>query len=276
MYEPFKQHNESLLYGKWQEKYPNICIGFTTRIGGTSKAPYHSLNLGLHVADNKEDVITNRKQLAKELTFPIENWVIGEQVHGTKIIKIDHSHMGKGTLSHGSAIKDVDGLITNSKGILCTAFFADCVPLYFYDPVTEYIGIAHAGWKGTVHRIAEKMVIELKKLGVEMANLLALIGPSISKYYYEVDDRVIRMIRKEDLEKTTSSVGENRFQLDLRQLNAEILLQSGVLRHNIDITNYCTFRDKDLFFSHRRDQGKTGRMLGFIGMKKENSKGRST
>lgn len=267
MTEIFKRCDETYLCGNWQEKYPNLLIGFTTRYGGYSQIPYGTLNMGLHVGDKKENVVSNRKKLANKISFPLKNWVLGEQVHGTKIKVVNQEDSGKGTTRLEDAIKDVDGLITNKKGVLCCAFFADCVPLYFYDPVTKYIGLAHAGWKGTVNRMAEKMVEEFIQIGADPKNISVIIGPSISKQYYEVDERVIRKISSEHIEKTVDRAGENRFFLDLKQLNAEILLQSGILRHNIDITNYCTFRDKDLFFSYRRDRGKTGRMLAFIGIK---------
>lgn len=268
MNEPFLQSHEThFTNAKWQELNSSLSIGFTTRNGGVSDPPFHTMNLGLHVADDKEAVIANRKRLAKDLSFPINSWTVAEQVHGITVKRITSVDKGKGTLSHESSIKGVDGLITNEKGILCTAFFADCVPLYFFDPVTEYIGIAHAGWKGTVHGIAKEMVNEFKSAGVNEADLLVMIGPSISKQFYEVDEKVVRLINQHDREKTVVPVGNNRFLLDLKKLNTEILLQSGILRHNIDITNYCTFRDENLFFSHRRDQGKSGRMLGFIGFK---------
>ncbi|RDW17916.1 peptidoglycan editing factor PgeF [Oceanobacillus chungangensis] len=266
MAEPFKQSNESYLHiENWQKHNPNLRAGFTTRNGGVSVAPFHSFNCGLHVNDRTETVIENRTLLASALNIPLENWVSGEQVHGTNVQIIVDSDKGRGATSYDSAIKGIDGLITNKKGILCTAFFADCVPLYFYDPVTEYIGIAHAGWKGTVNRIQEQMVQALTEVGVDAKNLLVAIGPSISQSEYEVDNRVITAISKEERQKTVIPLDNERYLLDLKQLNVEILLQSGVLRHNIEVTNYCTHQDETLFFSHRRDNGKTGRMLGFLG-----------
>jgi len=266
VYEAFKEKESTYLHiEKWQQLHPNLVAGFTTKNGGVSKSPFDTFNLGLHVPDNHEDVVTNRKKLAGQLMISLENWVSGEQVHDTMVKNITEIDKGKGAVSYESSIAGTDGLITNRKGILCTAFFADCVPLYFFDPVTGYIGIAHAGWKGTVGRIAEKMVKSFKEYGVLPENLLVVIGPSISMENYEVDNRVVNLICDKDRSKTVIKLGNNRFLVDLKQLNVEILLQTGVLRHNIDVTKYCTYRDKDLFFSHRRDHGKTGRMLGFLG-----------
>jgi hypothetical protein len=266
MNEPFIRKTERMLFiKKWQDKIPGLIAGFTTRNGGVSEAPFDSLNIGLHVNDEKQHVLTNRKLFVKDLSFSMNDWVSGEQVHQTKIKKLGEADKGSGAASNADSIPNTDGLITNKKGILCTAYFADCVPLFFLDPVTEYIGIAHAGWKGTVNGMASKMAAAFKENGVLAENLHVIIGPCISSAYYEVDNHVVRHIMPKYRENCVTPRGNNQFLLDLKQLNVDILLQAGVLRNNIDITNYCTYRDEQLFFSHRRDEGKTGRMAGFIG-----------
>ncbi|WP_237706216.1 peptidoglycan editing factor PgeF [Ornithinibacillus scapharcae] len=262
------RHNDDvklLFIDKWMEIEPSLRVGFTTKNGGVSRGDFSTNNLGLHVSDNPQDVLTNRNVLSSHLTIPLEKWIAGEQVHKNSVQIVDFKDAGKGSTSVDSALKEIDGLITNSKGILCTAFFADCVPLYFFDPVTGYIGIAHAGWKGTVGKIAEEMVRNFKELGSKLDDLFVAIGPCISKDNYEVDEYVKDQIQEEYRTQVLTPLGNKHYLLDLKQLNVEILVQSGVFRSNIDITNYCTFRDKELFFSHRRDNGKTGRMLGFIG-----------
>lgn len=264
--EPFYQENESfLMLNNWKDIQPSLQIGFTTRQGGVSKYPFEAFNLGLHVPDNEQDVINNRRLLASKIGIPMENWVSGEQIHGTTIEIIDNTVKGKGAFSYKESLSSVDGLITNKKGILCTAFFADCVPLFFFDPDSGYIGIAHAGWKGTVNGIGEKMIKKLKEVGANLETLRVAIGPCISKDAYEVDAHVIENLTINQKTNTTEEQINNHYLLDLKKLNVEILLQNGVIRHNIEITNYCTFRDKEMFFSHRRDHGRTGRMLGFIG-----------
>lgn len=266
MSDAFHQNNAfNLEISKWQEINPQLRAGFTTRNGGVSHSPYTSWNFGFHVGDEKEHVIKNRELLAEKLSLPLENWVSGEQTHQTTIQIVDDQDKGKGAKTNQTAIAKTDGLITNQKEILCTAFFADCVPIYFFDPVSEYIGIAHAGWNGTVNRIAEKMVLKFESIGVDTQSLLVAIGPCISQGKYEVDEHVISHIEGNERQNTIISKENNRYLLSLKQLNTDILLHSGVLRNNIDVTAYCTFRDQHLFFSHRRDNGKTGRMLGFIG-----------
>lgn len=264
--EPFHHNNDSFLaLTDWKNIQPSLQVGFTTRYGGISKPPFKSFNLGLHIPDNEQDVIHNRKLLAKKINIPMGNWVSGEQIHGTKIKVINDADKGKGAFAYHESLSDIDGLITNQKGVLCTAFYADCVPLFFFDPESGYIGIAHAGWKGTVNGISAKMIEAFKAAEVNLETLKVAIGPCISKDAYEVDDHVIKNLTMEQKRNTAQKQGENHYLLDLKKLNTEILLQSGVLRHNIEVTNYCTFRDEEMFFSHRRDHGKTGRMLGFIG-----------
>lgn len=265
-YEPFVHNNETFLtIEKWQELDPTLKVGFSTRQGGISQGAFNSLNLGLHVSDKKAKVLNNREILAKNLSIPLNYWVSGAQVHGAQIKVVNQNQRGQGSIDISSSIPKVDGLITKDRNVLCTAFFADCVPLYFFDPQLGYIGIAHAGWRGTALGIAEVMVNKFRDLGVRVENLLVAIGPAISQTKYEVDRVVIEQIPQKYLNITNCLQQDNRFLLDLQQLNSEILLQSGILRHNISRTNYCTYSADDLFFSYRRDKGKTGRMLGFIG-----------
>ncbi|HEX6594852.1 MAG TPA: peptidoglycan editing factor PgeF [Bacillota bacterium] len=268
MQEIFVRQNKNSCYlhiEKWHRLDSRLRVGFTMRLGGVSEPPYDTFNLGFNVTDDDEHVVANRKRLAEKLSIPLQHWVGGEQVHGNHVCIIHQGDRNRGAHNYRTSIEGVDGLITNELGILCTAFFADCVPLFFYDPTTGYIGIAHAGWKGTVRRIAEKMVQTFSSQGVDPAHLLVTIGPSISQEKYEVDDNVMQHIDENLQKKTGIQRGHHRYLLDLKQLNVEILLQCGVIRHNIEVTNYCTYTDDNLFFSHRRDHGKTGRMLGFIG-----------
>ncbi|MBM7571746.1 peptidoglycan editing factor PgeF [Aquibacillus albus] len=268
--EPFLLNNHStLLIEDWKKDAPTLVAGITTRDGGVSKGSFASLNLGFHVPDTPEHVLENRESLAEFLKIPLRNWVMGEQTHQTKVVVVSHADAGKGAFEHRSTLNGVDGIITSERGLLCTAMFADCVPLYFFDPITGWIGIAHAGWRGTVNKMAKEMVDSLVNQGVDVQSLRVTIGPCISQFNYEVDDKVVDHIPNNWKEKVVKRTKTGRFLLDLRKLNQEILLDSGVLGENIKVTNFCTFQD-DKFFSHRRDNGMTGRMLGFIGFQTTN------
>ncbi|WP_246569573.1 peptidoglycan editing factor PgeF [Lentibacillus saliphilus] len=260
-----KQRSHFLELNQWQQIAPSLRAGFTTRYGGYGEAPYDTFNLGFHVGDDRSTVIKNRSLLADKIMMPLDNWVVGEQVHGNEIAYVNASDKGKGAFSLETAKTGVDGLMTDTRGILCAAFFADCVPLFFFDPKTSRVGIAHAGWKGTVNEIAGKMVERFSRTGSNVNDLRVTIGPAISQDVYEVDDRVIQHIPSDFIIKTVKQTKDGHGMLDLKQLNMEILLKYGVLRHNVDIIQHCTFQEDHLFFSHRRTGGQTGRMLGYIG-----------
>ncbi|QTN01446.1 peptidoglycan editing factor PgeF [Sediminibacillus dalangtanensis] len=267
MKDPFQLSEESVLsIGGWHGLAPGLKAGFTTRQGGGSLPPYDTFNLGLHVKDDPDTVIANRQKLADITGFPLKDWVAAQQVHGTDIAVVSETDKGKGSKTQTDAILNVDGLITNQTGILCTAFFADCVPLYFFDPATRWIGIAHAGWRGTVNGMAEKMVSVLKEYDVQPETLLAAIGPSINVEAYQVDDKVIKLVPN-GLEDEVVHRGETGTFLDLQRLNELLLQRAGLPPENINRSKLCTFKENELFFSHRREEGKTGRMLGFIGWK---------
>ena len=265
--EPFKLKTEQFLEQKnWRDSTPDLIVGFTTKNGGVSKGCYSNLNCGLHVQDVKADVLENREILADIIEFPLDHWVSGEQVHDVKIHEVKAADRGKGARFSESALSGIDGMLTKEKGVLLTAFFADCIPLYFFDPQEKVVGIAHAGWKGTVKGIGKEMVSRFEENGSHLGDIRVTIGPGICQTFYEVDEFVVSHIDPKFHEKVLIPQENDRYLLDLKGLNREILLQYGILRHNIDMTDYCTYRDEELFFSHRRDQGKTGRMLGFIGM----------
>lgn len=178
----YTQENEQTIsFHQWKEFNPRLKIGFTTRNGGFSNKPYDSLNMGFHVEDDIQTVRHNREQLAELVKFPLHSWVCGEQIHSNYISIVSASHKGKGATDLESAIKGVDGLITRERGILITAFFADCVPLYFFDPKTSLIGIAHAGWKGTVAHIGPEMVEQMIAIGSSIENIHVILGPAISQ-----------------------------------------------------------------------------------------------
>ncbi|MFD1336030.1 peptidoglycan editing factor PgeF [Oceanobacillus iheyensis] len=251
---------------EWEREHPGLMVGFTTKNGGTSIDEYSSLNMGFHVNDREKNVLQNRKILSEQLHVDLSNWVVGEQVHDTKVALIQATDVGSGSHSNNTSLSGVDGLIIPPDvNALAVSLYADCVPLYFFDPVTKFVGIAHAGWKGTVGRIASEMVQSFVDEGSEKKNIKVIVGPSISREHYQVDNNVIKHLTDNEMQICTNQVSDNQYLLDLKELNREILLQSGVFRHNIEVTKYCTFRDETLFFSHRRDKGITGRMLGFIG-----------
>nr|WP_295971558.1 peptidoglycan editing factor PgeF [uncultured Bacillus sp.] len=272
--EPFVlQEKEYFVLADWVQKYPNLKAGFTSKNGGQSKGDFAALNLGFHVHDVFEDVRQNRQILANKLSFPIENWIGAQQTHDVNIQKVSKSDCGKGAGEYDTAFQETDGFFTFEKNIFLTLCFADCVPIFFFHPESGAIGLAHAGWKGTVHGIAEEMIRTFHTEGIEAKDILVAIGPSICENCYIVDERVIKLVqnRLEGVDKKTYNlVSDHQFRLNLKECNRQILLKTGVQYHHIMLTNLCTSCHHRHFYSHRRDNGITGRLMGFIGWKEDN------
>ena len=210
--------------------------------------------------------------MAELLEFSHEKWVGSEQTHEINIKKVTRNDKGKGALIYEDSFSGTDGFFTYSKDVMLTLCYADCVPLYFLHEKTGAIGMAHAGWKGTVGGIGRKMAELFAKEGMDISEVQAVIGPSICGNCYIVDDRVISKVQKilEDVDiKPYNQISDNQFQLDLKELNRTILINAGIPHENIMITDYCTSCHENYFFSHRRDRGSTGRMMSFIGWKEE-------
>ncbi|UFJ41938.1 peptidoglycan editing factor PgeF [Brevibacillus humidisoli] len=270
--EPFQivAQTDTLRLNGWEQRCPGLVAGFTLRSGGLSEVPYDSLNLGLHVGDNPDHVRKNRQVVCRQVGFDFEAWTCGEQVHGTAVEQVTDAQRGSGRERADRAIPAVDGLYTDKAEILLTSYYADCIPLYVLDPQKRVIGLAHAGWKGTVGRIAAVMLRALEEsYGCKPDELLVAIGPSIRGCCYEVDEKVMEHVRGStaNWKQSVQPGGDGRYMLDLAELNQQILIESGVPSSHISRSNYCTACNGKLFFSHRRDKGRTGRMASFIGWK---------
>ncbi|WP_028549295.1 peptidoglycan editing factor PgeF [Paenibacillus sp. UNC451MF] len=263
----------------WMDQAIGLTVGFTSRLGGVSKKEFGSLNCGLHVMDVPEDVIKNRSRLAEALNMKLEDCTYAEQVHGNEVQVVTRQLAGAGVDSREGAIQAKDAFITNEPGLFLHALFADCVPLLFFDPVQRAVGLAHAGWKGTVLQIARKTLEAMEsQYGTKAADVLAAIGPSIHSCCYEVDENVISQIvqtmdelgieNKND--DKSAWIYENKdngkYNLSLQQMNRQIMIKAGILPSHIEISSLCTSCRTDLFFSHRKEGGKTGRMAAWIGL----------
>lgn len=284
--EPFVQRHRRdeakeaslFLLESWVKEKDGLTAGFTGRSGGASGEPWASLNLGLHVGDRDADVVDNRRRLTEALGWPAEAFVCGEQVHGCAVQAVGAADAGRGLSSRATAVPDTDALMTDEPGVLLVSLYADCVPLYFWDPVREAVALAHAGWKGTVLEIARRTVEAMaERYGSVPADIRAAIGPSIGPCCYEVDEPVLERVRPllaelaeagivrlaETIE--PSSPGHGR--LNLKELNRQIMIKAGILPTRIECSEWCTGCRRDLFFSHRMEGGRTGRMASWIGMK---------
>ncbi|MFD2638193.1 peptidoglycan editing factor PgeF [Piscibacillus salipiscarius] len=240
-----------------------VQAGFSTRKGGVSESPYQSMNLGIHVNDSETAVLKNREIFSQKANTDLSSWKAVNQVHSNNIMDLSKESGGHQYNHHHPEV-DADGMITNQVGQVLTAFYADCVPLLFKSKDDHWIGIAHAGWKGTVSEIGPKMVHLFNEKGIDSKNLEVVIGPCISKNNYEVDQRVADHVPEKFHSEVLMPTREGHYLLDLKRLNTLFLVDNGVNESSVYITNYCTFNDEEWLFSHRRDQGKTGRMMAYL------------
>ncbi|MCI1881698.1 MAG: peptidoglycan editing factor PgeF [Sporolactobacillus sp.] len=269
--EPFTVGGQTALLTELPEKGPfRRLAGFSLRSGGVSGGAYTSLNLGWHTGDRTDDVLANRRQLAESIGFPLDAWVCARQVHGTSVVRVTKAYSEAGAQTPATEIEATDGLYTTEPGLLLALCFADCVPIYFYSDHPAAVGIMHAGWRGTVAGAAAVMVRRFRAdLGVPPERLHAVIGPAIGGRDYEIDETVAAAVRRCGVPMWRSVLmphGGGHYLLDLQQLNKLILRAAGLDEKNIQVTHYTTAARPDLFFSYRRDRGRTGRMMGFIGM----------
>ncbi|MGR7944513.1 MULTISPECIES: peptidoglycan editing factor PgeF [unclassified Paenibacillus] len=265
------------LLSEWMDGDRGLAAGFSGRGGGVSSAPWNSLNIGLHVGDSPVDAVENRRRLAEAIGWPFEAWTCAEQVHGTLVAEVKAEDRGRGRIEQSDALAGCDAIMTNVPGLLLASFYADCVPLYFYEPQLGAVALAHAGWKGTVGEIAAKTVEAMgKAYGAAPESIQAAIGPSIGGCCYEVYGPVVeeieRLLVKLKLDQTFAESCLQRNEngkafVNLKEINRQIMIKAGILPSRIEITNWCTGCRTDLFFSHRLEGGKTGRMASWIGIR---------
>ena len=239
-----------------------VTHGFSTRIGGVSKGIFSSLNLSYTRGDDKNAVDENFRRIGKAIGFDSQKLVFSNQIHETSIHKVTEEDCGK-VMTH------MDGLVTNIKGIPMYTSYADCVPLFFFDPIKEVAAMAHSGWRGTVGRIGAKMVSVMEKdYGCERKDIIAAVGPSICQDCYEISEDVAIEFKKEfkecPWEDYLIDKGNGKYQLDLWKVNEIILLEAGILKEHLDVTDICTCCNSELLFSHRASHGKRGNLGAFI------------
>lgn len=269
----FTRHTEQGLVYYTIPSFTNtglVVHGFSGRQGGVSQGSYESLNVSILTQDRLENVRENRSRLAKILGITLNDMVGAHQVHEDRVQKVTTLDKGRGSLEPSSVIPATDALMTDEPGIALTAFFADCVPVFFLDPVHKAIALAHAGWKGTVAKIAVKTALAMQEtFQTDLAQLLVAVGPSIGPCHYEVDAPVIQKFQESfpgQAEKILSPVSKDgHAQLNLWQANAIQVQDLGVPAENITVAQLCTFCHQEDFFSHRG--GMAGRQSAVLMLK---------
>ena len=236
-----------------------LTLMFTTRIGRASSAPLDTLNLGVGREDSKENIMENYKRACACIKVNPAKCVLAKQVHETNIRVVGHEDSGKG-LTRPTDFESADGLATNSWGLPLVVFYADCVPLLLWDPVTKSMAVLHAGWRGTLGKIAAKGIQTLQETyGANPKDILCAIGPSIGPCHFIVGANVAEKFKKGGFASYMEPAGSS-YRVDLWEINKRILLNSGVLEGNITVSGECTCCFTDLYFSHRACGEDTGRM----------------
>lgn len=244
---------------------------FSTRTGGVSEGIFSTMNFSFTGGDKKEHVLENYRRIADILDCRPEDFVCADQTHTTNIRVVGREDGGKGVVRQKD-YADIDGLITNEKGIVLVTFFADCVPLYFVDPVKKVIGLSHSGWRGTVNRMGEKTITKMEEVfGCRRTDLITAIGPSICMSCYEVGEEVAKEFQtafpKEEEQREILKKKENgKYLLNLWKANYYIMVNAGVRPENIAVTDICTCCNADVLFSHRKSMGKRGNLGAFLGL----------
>lgn len=280
------QHDD-LLYFRF-DGLPNGTLHHAvfSRRGGTSLAPFDSLNMSLAVADERDRVYANRRRAYGLFGRDTDTVVHAHLVHGATVARVT-------TAENGTWVHHVDGLVTDQPGCVLTMSFADCAPIVLYDPVHRAIGLGHAGWKGAVADLPGALVRAMgEQFGSDPADLLAAVGPCIGPCCYEVGEIVIDAVRAafaspDELlhrqsmpahQATTDNhsppatrhsttdllATDHRLHFDLPEANRRNLLNAGV-RH-VELSEHCTACRTDLFFSHRAEKGRTGRFGVVLGL----------
>ncbi|MCP3761919.1 peptidoglycan editing factor PgeF [Domibacillus sp. A3M-37] len=273
MTEPFKKTGSGLFHmEKWEKEEPGLSAGFTSKEGGSGK--YNGLNMAFHVHDEPASVQQNRKNTGQVIGFPVDKWIGCEQTHDVHIAHVSNRDIGRGALDYETAFSSTDGLYTDDAGVLLTLCYADCVPLYFIDRVTKRIGTAHAGWKGAVSGIGPIMIKKWEQEGSCLQDIEVAIGPSICGSCYKVGASVITAAEKwykpgEEVPFSPVPNEPDMYYFSLQTFNKDLLIKKGISPENIYMTALCSSCSPD-FFSHRRDRGYTGRMMGYIGWKEGN------
>ena len=253
------------------DELPGIIHGFSSRLGGVSEGCLSSMNLSFSRGDEPERVRENFRRIAESIGFSEKDLVFSMQTHTVNVRRVGREDCGRG-LERPVGYCDVDGLVTNEPGVVLATFYADCVPLFFVDPVRRCIGLSHSGWRGTVGKIGKATVETMaREFGSEPGDILAAVGPSICQECYEVSEEVIGLFRENFAEELWPKLfyrkDNGHYQLNLWEANRLIFQEAGILPQHITVTDICTACNPELLFSHRASGGKRGNLAGFLEIK---------
>ncbi len=245
------------------------CV-FTTKLGGSSRGKFATMNMSYSRGDEKAAVRENYETICKAAGLDPNRLIFTRQTHTTNVLTADMKYLGAYPPTD-EGYTDIDGLVTNERNVTLVSQYADCVPLVFVDPVKKVIATSHAGWRGTVGEIGKVTINKMvNDFGCDKKDIIAGIGPSVSKCCYEVDDPVIDKVKQLPLiklEDVATIKPNGKYMLDLKELNRLILINSGISPENIDVADICTCCESDTFFSHRVCGNDRGNLALLVSLK---------
>lgn len=250
---------------------PFVRHGFSTRLGGVSDGIFASMNLSFTRGDSPQRVRENFERCCAAIGVSAQNVVISAQEHHTVIYNATAADRGRG-ITRERGYTDIDGLLTDEPGVVLCTQYADCVPLFFVDPVRRVVGTSHSGWKGTVAAIGAVTVERMcRDYGCRREDILAAIGPSIGPCCFEVDEPVYQAFAQMDGWDPAFARARDggKYDIDLWGVNRHILLNAGLLPSHITVTDLCTRCHPDIFWSHRATGGERGSLAAFISLSEE-------
>jgi YfiH family protein len=261
-----RQEHNNLVYYSYNlfEPFSSMSSVVSTRLGGVSGGPFHSLNLALSVGDDPDSVFTNRARLYEAVGIGKETVAVAQLVQGTHIGIVTDQMQEEGA----QAFVATDGLITNIPQRSLMILIADCAPVTLYDPKHHAVGLAHGGWRGTVGRIVEKMIVMMgQTFESNPADILAAIGPSIGPCCYEVRQDLVNKFYEafpQQAQHFFVPQANEAIHLDMWAALRYQLVASGVLPEHIEESGLCTACHLDEFYSNRAEKGRTGRFAGLV------------
>lgn len=247
------------------DKAGGVSHGFSTREGGIIvDPPKASLNLSWTRCGSPEEVIANFKIFAEGAGIDYDDMAVVNHEHGANVLRIAHEHRGRGF--YKDPLPPCDGIITDDPTVTLVTSHADCGAYFFYDPVHRAIGMAHAGWKGTLLRIGAEMARRMaEEFDTDPSDIIAATGPCICRDCFEVDADLGEKFQSEFGYPGISRPGrQGKAYVDLELAAAVQFVEAGIRPESITLMNACTYENRQHFFSHRRDKGITGSMAAYI------------
>lgn len=252
------------------EEIDFINHGFSTRLGGVSEGIFSSMNLAFNRGDNKDAVVENYHRICDSIGLDFDTLTASAQDHNTFVRVVTCENRGVG-ITKPRDIQSVDALVTAEKDVTLVTYYADCTPLFFVDTKNKVIALAHAGWRGTVGCIGEKVIRTMTdNFSTNPDDVVCAVGPAISKCCYEVDEACAKQfydLKDLDNSKFIFPKKNNKYMIDLLETNKQILIRAGVPESNITVSDLCTKCNSDLLWSHRATGGKRGTMCAMMCIK---------